>query len=81
MNTTQLRSLIQAAGSDDTDYWIGKQVMLSPGVSNNGKPTVVVLPPAAADDGESFATAPVAAQMAPVAQMTAPPPIEENPFN
>ena len=46
-NITQLRALIQATGSDDTDDWAGKPIMLSPGVSANGKPTVVVLPPVA----------------------------------
>ncbi len=88
-NITQVRAMIQATGSDDTDFWAGKQVMLSPGVSSNGKPTVVVLPPPTV---EGFVSAPVAAQPGAMAQ-PAPAPVsspvqyaaiaatDDNPFN
>lgn len=83
-NTTQLRALIQATGSDETDFWPGKLIMLSPGVSNNGKPTIVILPPPAAD---SFTSAPaIAAQPVAVAQPAPAPmpslaPSDDNLFN
>lgn len=88
-NITQVRALIQATGNEDTDFWPGKLVMLSPGVSSNGKPTIVVLPPPTA---EGFVSAPVAVQPVAVAQPAPAPvpslvqyasstPMDDNPFN
>lgn len=42
-NRSQLKSLIAALG-DETDRWWGQQIMLSPTIGSNGKPTIQVLP-------------------------------------
>ena len=43
LNATQARTLVNIAG-DDTDLWRGREVILSPVPSANGKYTIAIMP-------------------------------------
>jgi hypothetical protein len=53
LNKTQARAVAAAVGSDDTDHWQGRAVMLSAGRALNGQSTVVVGPVVPAGAGNS----------------------------
>lgn len=46
VNKTQAFAMAAIAGSDETDDWVGTKVSLRVGRARNGKPTIVVEPPA-----------------------------------
>lgn len=42
LNKTQCKSLVEIVGSDLFADWIGRKIVLAPGQSPNGKPTIVI---------------------------------------
>lgn len=44
-NKTQVLALASVCGSDETEQWIGKEVVLRAGLAPNRKPTIVVEAP------------------------------------
>ena len=53
LNKMQHSALVALCDSDDTDDWEGMEVILSPGMTSNNKPTVVLTGiPVVANDGD-----------------------------
>ena len=42
LNATHYKVIVKVTGSTETDDWIGKKVILSPGVTSGGKDTINV---------------------------------------
>lgn len=45
LNKTQAFALARICGSDDTEQWVGKRVVLRAGKAHNQKPTIIVEAP------------------------------------
>lgn len=50
-NRTQAYSVTSALGTDDTDQWPGREIILSAGLAHNGYATIIVSP-VVTDNGE-----------------------------
>jgi len=53
LNLTQARAVAFALGTDETDQWIGKDIVLSAGVAHNGQPTIQVSAAVEAASGDN----------------------------
>jgi len=60
LNKTQATAVAAATGSEETDDWIGKTIVLAAGQTQARRPTIVVAPPKAKASAPAAPTAPVA---------------------